>query len=50
MQIEYEKYLESLNIPFAGALALAVELVVKKIEKEKKKCLAVGLSAPTTRE
>jgi len=34
MQTEYEKYLESLNIPFAGALALAVELAVKKIEKE----------------
>lgn len=31
---EYEKYLESLNIPFAGALALAVMLVVRKIEKE----------------
>jgi hypothetical protein len=34
MQTEYERYLESLRIPFAGALALAVMLVMKKIEKE----------------
>ena len=34
MPTDYERYLESLNIPFAGALALAVMLVVKKIEKE----------------
>ena len=29
-----EKYLESQNIPFAGALAAAVMLILKRIEEE----------------
>ncbi len=36
MQTELEKYFESQGIPFPGALALAVELVLKRIEEEEK--------------
>jgi hypothetical protein len=48
MEKTLEQYYASQGLPFPGAAALAVMLILKRIEEEEKeKCHSNGLYAPT---